>query len=171
MTLVSQVKSYAENPHLRFEEGASTPVNPRRSALLNNLSGYKIIVVVEDDRKQQSVVEEWREKFPKTEVAWVHAPIGLNRNVFLNGLFDELQSSKASYVVVVWDGKISTKEIEEAITVFDNAQKHHRTRIMARFNYVEKLKTCDEIKLPFVLIIAELETLFNVVLKQFGGAQ
>ena len=35
MTQVSQGKPYAGNPHVRFEEGASAPENPRRSALLH----------------------------------------------------------------------------------------------------------------------------------------
>ncbi len=36
MTPVSHGKPYAGNPHVRFEEGASAPANPRRNALLHN---------------------------------------------------------------------------------------------------------------------------------------
>jgi len=40
MTPVSHGKPYAGNPHVRFEEGASAPANPRRNALLHKFEKY-----------------------------------------------------------------------------------------------------------------------------------
>ena len=57
------------------------------------LKNYLVIVIGEDDNKSSSIMNRVATEFQARDVAFVHAPIGSNTCITINGLHDVLVNS------------------------------------------------------------------------------
>lgn len=135
-----------------------------------NNSDWKIIVIVNDDRKCAQMGNTLGRKFPDAVIGFAHAPIQGNVQVTVNDLYDNLKSCKNANTVVFPEVMVSQYGIiTEAIVEFEKGCPDIGKPLLRRQYEAPKCEWCGRCDLACELIVAKTADLFKSLSNQFSG--
>jgi hypothetical protein len=83
------------------------------------LKDCMVIVLGGNDDKFPSICESLSSEYNIRDVVCVHTPIGFNKTITINGLYDSLKNSTKEFVVVLSELELAKGDIEGVVRKFD----------------------------------------------------
>lgn len=135
------------------------------------LQNYLVIVVGEDDNESSSIMNRVDAEFHASSVAFVHAPIGSNDIVTINGLHDILVKSSCNFVIVAITSALDKTDIESAVAKFSEEHTASQKPLLRkRFNSAN-FEWCRQCDLASVIVVAKRTDLLGALKAQMSHGQ
>ena len=124
---------------------------------------YLIIVIGQNDLEKQQAIGFINQKFPDSEIVWVHAPIGNNFNITINGIFDAIQKSEREFLVIVSDYERDSSIIHDGINQFQRDYGKLQKIILQKRAGTQFFVWRKNAEFPTGIVIAKRQEYFDVM--------
>ena len=129
---------------------------------------YLIIVIGQNDLEKQQAIGFIQQKFPDAEIVWVHAPIGNNSNITINGIFDAIQKSEREFLVIVSDYERDSSIICDGINQFQRDYGKLQKIILQKRAEARLFEWRKNAEFPTGIVITKRQEYFDVMEAQFN---
>lgn len=130
------------------------------------LKNYLVIVIGEDDNKSSSITNRVAAEFQAHDVAFVHAPIGSNTIITMNGLYDALTNSTCDFVIVAMASALDKSDIESAVAKFEEERDTSQKPLLRKGVNSANFEWRGQYDLASAIVVAKRDDLFDVLKKQ-----
>ena len=135
------------------------------------LQNYLVIVIGEDDNKSSSITTRAAAEFQARDVAFVHAPMGPNTLVTMNGLHDALTNSTRDFVIVAIASAFDKADIESAVAKFEEEHGTSQKALLRKGFNSTNFEWRGQYDLASAIVVAKRIDLFDVLKSQMTQRQ
>lgn len=135
------------------------------------LQDCALIVIAENDNEYHSIKERVVNEYNPGSVWCVHAPIGPNILVTVNGLYDVLTNSKLEYVVIVRNSELDKTYIGAGIKKYNQEHLTSQKPLLQKLSDPLGFEWCSRYNLVASVVVAARNDLFDALKQQSSQVQ
>ena len=132
------------------------------------LQNYLIVLIGENGNEYSAIKNRVAAEFQSCDITFVHAPIGSNTFVTMNGLHDALTNSTHDFVIVAMVSVFDKANIESAVAKFEGKHNTSQKRLLRKGIGSPNFEWYGQYNLASDIVVARRVDLFDALKRQLS---